>query len=248
VTRAVAGRSVDPATRPAAADPAAVADFRRATRWLVAVLLPIGPAAVAVLRYVLPYDTVDDPATIATKVLAHPGAESLVIWLGFVAALTLVPAVLCVAGLTRRRAPRLTVAAVLLLVPAYLMLSWVVASDLLLWYGARNGMDATALAALYEHTHPAAAAADVIFVVGHVAGTVLLGLAMWHVRTIPRWAAVATVIAQPLHFVAAVIVASHPLDLVAWGLNAIGFAAAGVAIARQNDNDRPLPVAGGDIR
>jgi hypothetical protein len=244
VTRAVAGRSVDPAARPVAADPAVVGDFGRTTRWVAAVLLPIGPAAVAVLRFVLPYDTVDDSTTIATKVIAHPGAESLVIWLGFVAALTLVPAVLWVAGLTRRSAPRLTVAATLLLVPAYLMLSWVVASDLLLWYGARNGVDATTLAALYGHTHPAAAAADVIFVAGHVIGTVLLGLAMWRVRSIPRWAAVATVIAQPLHFVAAVIVASHSLDLVAWALNAIGFAAAGLAIARENDNDRPALAAG----
>jgi hypothetical protein len=248
VTRAVPTRSVDPAARPAAADPGVIGGFGRATRWLAAVLLPIGPAAVAVLRFMLPYDTVDDSTTIAAKVIADPGAESLVIWLGFVAALTLVPAVLWLARFTRRSAPRLTVAAVLLLVPAYLMLSWVVASDLLLYYGARTGMDATTLAALSEHTHPAAAAADVIFVAGHVAGTVLLGLAMWRVRSIPRWAAVATVIAQPLHFVAAVIVASHPLDLVAWGLNAIGFAAAGVAIARQNDNDRPQPAAGGDIR
>ncbi len=222
------------AVAPPAADPAAAAGPRRANRWLAALLLPIGPAAIAVLRFVMPYDTVDDPDTIAAKVVAHPGAQSLVVWLGLVGTLTLVPAVLWIAGSTRRRAPGLTVAAVLLLVPAYLVLAWISASDLLLWAGARNGLDPTTLAALYEHAHPAAAIADVIFVVGHVVGTVVLGLAMWRTRIVPRWAAVATIIAQPLHFVAAVIVASHPLDLVAWGLNAVGFAAAGLAIARHD--------------
>jgi len=225
-----------PAPGGSAARPAGAAR----ARWLAALVLPIGPAAVAVLRFVLPYNTVDDPATIAAKVIARPGAESLVTWLGLVATVTLVPAVLWIAGRTRRGAPGLTVAATLLLVPAYLVLGWIVASDLLLWSGARSGLDARTLAALYGHSHPAAATADVIFVVGHVLGTVLLGLAMWRSRTCARWGAVATVVAQPLHFVAAVIVASHPLDLAAWGLNAIGFAAAGLAIARDGDNGRVL--------
>jgi hypothetical protein len=216
----------------------------RDVRW--ALLLPIGPAAIAVLRFVLPYHTVDDASTMAAKVIAHPGAESLVIWLGLIATLTLVPAVLWIAGRTRRRAARLTVAAVLLLVPAYLVLGWIVAADLLLWSGARAGLDPGTLATLYQHGHPAAAAADLIFVVGHVAGTVLLGLAMWRARVVPLWAAVATVVAQPLHFVAAVIVASHSLDLVAWGLNALGFAAAGLAATRAGGNPprRPVEPAG----
>jgi hypothetical protein len=224
MTRAVAPLTVEP-----------VAVGARRT-WLPVMLLPIGPAAVAVLRYVMPYNTVDDASTIAAKVIAHPGAQSLVIWLGLVGTLALAPAVLWIAARTRPRAPRLTVAAVLLLVPAYLVLAWITAADLLLWAGARNGLDATTLAALYDRTHPASAVADLIFVVGHVAGTVLLGLAMWRARTVPLWAAAATVIAQPLHFVAAVIVTSHPLDFAAWGLNAIGFAAAGLAAYRHGPN------------
>jgi hypothetical protein len=75
----------------------------------------------------------------------------------------------------------------------------------------------------------------VVFVVGHVIGTVLLGIAMWRSHAVPRWAAVITVVSQPLHFVAAVIVASPELDLVAWGMNAVGFGAASVAIWRLSD-------------
>lgn len=46
---------------------------------------------------------------------------------------------------------------------------------------------------------------------------------MWQAG-VPRWAAAATAISQPLHFVAAVIVGSHELDFAAWSLNAVGFA------------------------
>ena len=47
----------------------------------------------------------------------------------------------------------------------------------------------------------------------------------------PRWAAIAVVVSQPLHFVAAVVLSSHVLDAVAWGLTALGFAVV-VAVAR----------------
>jgi hypothetical protein len=219
-------------------------DLRRASRWLAALIVPIGPAAIAVLRYVLPYNTTDDTATIAAKVIAAPGTQSLVVWLGLLGTLTLAPGVLWIARLTRRRAPLLTAVAALLLVPAYLVLAWLSAADLLLWVGAQDGLDASALTRLYDNTHPTSTIADVIFVIGHVVGTVLLGVAMWRSRTVPRWAAAATIIAQPLHFVAAVILASHELDLLAWGLNAVGFAAAALAIIRLRDDDWDLPPTG----
>ncbi|MGW4210632.1 hypothetical protein ACWEIJ_21755 [Lentzea sp. NPDC004789] len=186
-------------------------------RWL----LPIGPAAIAVLRLILPYNTTDDDATVLQKVAAHPDAQNWVIWLGFVAMLTLAPAVLWIARTTREQAPKTTAAAAVLLVPAYLSIGLLVAED---------------AAALNGHTisHPALDAATGVFVAGHVIGTVLLGAAMWQ-SGFPRWAAAATAISQPLHFVAAVVVTSHELDFAAWGLNAVGFAAVAVVAARGHD-------------
>ncbi len=181
-------------------------------------LLPIGPAAIAVLRLVLPYDTTDDAATVARKVAEAPGAQSLVVWLGFVAMLTLVPAVVWIAGAIREKAPKTTIAAVLLLVPAYLTSGLLVAEDAAMLSGA-------------VVSHPALDAATAVFVVGHVIGTVLLGVAMWQAG-LPRWAAIVTAVSQPLHFVAAVVVVSHELDFVAWGLNAAGFAAVAAWAAR----------------
>ncbi len=205
---------------------------RPVTRWPVALLLPIGPAAIAVLRLVMPYSTTDDSATVVAKVAADPDTQSLVVWLGFLGVLTLVPAVLGVARLTRQATPRLTAVAVLLLVPAYLSLGLIVATDAGVLFGVRQHLDVAVTAGIYDGTHPAMGVAEAVFVAGHVLGTVLLGIALWQSRAVPRWAAVVTIIAQPLHFVAAVVLANHPLDFVAWGLNAVGFAAAAVALLR----------------
>jgi len=204
----------------------------RPSQWLAAVLLPVGPAAIAVLRFVLPYDTTDDAAVVVRKVGADPDAQSLAVWLGFVGVLTLVPAVLWVGRLTRQAAPRTTAAALLLLVPAYLSLGLLVSGDAGVWFGVGEHLPEPVLARLFDGMHPTTTVAGLLFVVGHVAGTVVLGVAMWISGAVPRWAAVLTAVAQPLHFVAAVVLANHPLDFVAWGFNAAGFAAAAVATLR----------------
>jgi hypothetical protein len=116
-------------------------------------------------------------------------------------------------------------------------MGWLISVDLLLWAGADVGLDQSILVRLYSTDHPTSMIAAGVFVLGHVLGTVLLGVAMWRSGAVPRWAAMLTVVAQPLHFVAAVIVGSPTLDLVAWGMNAVGFAAAAVAIVRLPDDE-----------
>jgi hypothetical protein len=230
------------ATRTSDVSAAAPRDLRRATRWFLALIMPVGPVAVALLRFQLPYFTADGGgADVAASVLANPQAQSLVVWLAFVATLTLVPAVFAIGRLTRRRTPRLTAAALLLAVPGYLMMGWLAASDKLLWAGAQVGVEAETLGRLYEATHPASAVAITLFVVGHVIGTILLGVAMWRSNAVPTWAAVLTIVSQPLHFVAAVIVGSPMLDLVAWGMTALGFAVAAAAVVRLDDQAWDLP-------
>lgn len=223
--------------------PAPAADVRRWSRRLAALVIPVGPAAVAVLRWQLPYTTLDGHREVVAAVTARPQAQSLVLWLGFTAILTLVPGVLWVGRLTRRHAPRLTAAALLLLVPGYLALSWMIAGDLLLWAGAHHAIDADTFTTLYSATHPTSAIASGLFILGHVIGTIILGVALWRSRRVPRWAALATILSQPLHVVAAVVLASPSLDLLAWGLNAVGFATAAVAVLGTPDHEWDLPPA-----
>jgi hypothetical protein len=224
-----------PAGAAAVADVRAPHDVRHATRVLAALVLPVGPAAVAVLRYVLPYSTTDDDRAIVRAVIAHQGTESAVVWLGFLAVLTLVPAVMWAGRLTRPAAPRLTAVAMLLLIPAYTSLGLLVCSDAAVLFAVRHHLDPATAGDAYAALHPAVVTAGVVFVLGHVLGTILLGIAFWRTGVVPRWAALATIAAQPLHFLAAVILANHTLDLVGWGLNALGFAAASLAILRLRD-------------
>ncbi len=49
---------------------------------------------------------------------------------------------------------------------------------------------------------------------------------------IPKWAATALILSQPLHLVFAVIVPNHALDAIAWTLTGIGFAAAALTYVR----------------
>jgi len=217
-------------------------DLRTTSRWFAALILPIGPAAVALLRYVLPYDTVDDPATMTSKLMADPGGTSLMLWLGFVAMLTLVPGAYFVGRLIHTRVPLLTALSLVLVVPGYLVLPWMASSDAFTWSAGQAGLDSASIAKAVELPHGSVSLAGVVFVVGHVLGTILLGSALWRSRMVPRWSAVAVAVSQPIHVVAAIVVVSHTLDLFGWGLQAAGFAAVGWAILRLRDDQwQPLP-------
>jgi hypothetical protein len=219
------------------------ADLRRAGRTLAAVLLPIGPAAVAVLRFVLPYDTTDSGTGIVHAIAAHQHRADLTVWLGLVAVLTLVPAVLWVGRVTARTAPRLTAAALLLLVPAYLSLAYLTGSDAIALYGVQHGLPPATVADMYTGVHPVVLVSGLVFVLGHVLGTILLGAAMIRSGRVPLWAGVATLVSQPVHFVAAIVLGSHLLDLGGWGLNALGFAAVAVVVLAMDDDDwAPAPI------
>ena len=153
------------------------ADLRRATRIFAAFIVPLGPALVAVLRYVLPYQTNDEASAAVRAVAADPDRQSLVVWLGFFAMLTLLPGVLFVARVARRNAPRLTAAALLLLVPGYTAFGLLVAGDAATWYGVTHDLPESAVIDLYNGGHPMILVSTGVFVVGHVLGTVLLGIA-----------------------------------------------------------------------
>lgn len=216
-------------------------DLRTASRLLAIVVLPVGPAAVAVLRFILPYTTAHSSTDAVRMVAAHQTAQSAVVWLGFLAGLTLVPGVMFAGRIVGRTAPRLAAAATILLVVGYLSLAWLTVGDAYILFGVRHHLPQDVLTGMYDGVHPAAGVAAGLFVLGHVLGTILLGIGMLRGRAVPAWAAVATIIAQPVHFVAAVVVPNHALDLVGWGLNTIGFAALSLAVLRTSDDEWSPP-------
>lgn len=221
-------------------------DLRRTWRVLLAVTAPLGAAAIAVSRVVTPYATTDDTASAVDAIAAHPTATQTNLWLGAVAMLFLLPGVVAVAFVTRRRTPRLTTWAVGI---SWLAFTAGIASpttDSLLLAAVEEGVDPGSAVRIVEAmaAQPAAGALLGLFVVGHIVGTVLLGLALLRARVVPRWVAIGLMVSQPVHLVS-FMTGLAALDLVAgWGLTTVGFAGASVALLRMRDDDFELPPMG----
>jgi hypothetical protein len=227
----MAATAAAPPARAAAAEP------RGLDRRALAILMPIGPLAIAILRGILPYYTADSNTVIATKVATHQGAEAAVIWLTFIAMLTLVPGVIALGMLARRYAPRLGTTGLVLASAGFLSLFWstVAGTDNVAFGAARLGMRPAATGALLTSIGkivPVGLAAN-LFVLGHVIGLLLLGIALWRGRVVPAWAGLLLAASQILHVVFAIILPVHALDGCAWALTAVGFAAAAVALTRE---------------
>jgi hypothetical protein len=205
-------------------------------RTALAILMPIGPLAIAVVRGILPYNTTDTDTAMAAKVAAHQGTQTIVIWLTFVALLTLIPGVIALGLLARRHAPRLGTAGLVLAYAAFACLFWssVAGSDTVALGAARIGMHPGTTGVLLTsigNIRPVGLATG-IFVLGHILGLVLLALALWRGHAVPVWAALLLGLSQILHFTFAVVAPIHVLDGCAWGLTAVAFAAAARALTR----------------
>jgi hypothetical protein len=215
------------------------ADTRTFRRVVAAVLLPLGPLSVAILRGILPYFTAETSQDQLDQTASALGRMDAVVWLGLLAALTLVPSALAAARLAQRRAPRLTLAAIVLLVPAYLALPFV-NNDILVRAAAADA-DRTVAVRLLDaaSSHGAVTAASAVFLAGHLFGMILLGTALWRAHAIPAWAGIALIISQPLHIVFTVV-GSPLLDACAWGLTALGLLIAASRVLRTANDDWDL--------
>lgn len=198
----------------------------------LALLIPVGPLAVAVLRGILPYRTTDSMTAMAGKVAAHQGAEQAVLWLSMAAAFALVPGTIAIGALAVRGARRLGTAATILAVAGFSSLPGIVAPDQAALAGTEAGLSPAAVGHLLDQVNdqPTIALAGVVFVLGHVLGVLLLGIALWRAGAIPAWAGLVLAVSQPLHAVFAVGIPNHALDACAWGLTALGYAVAARAL------------------
>ena len=217
-------------------------DLRTRNRWFAAILMPIGPLAVAIVRFILPYNTSDKAAVIVAKVAAHPGQEKAVLWLTVVAFLTLVPGAFAAIKLASRRAPVLTALAACLLIPGYLALVGVALIDDVAYAGVTHNVNQATVSTLADAVNklPTTSLLSNIFVAGHLIGSVVLAFALRKARAVPTAGWIILGISQPVHLVAA-ISGNHLLDLIGWGMTAIGMGFAALAVIRTRDDDWDLP-------
>lgn len=209
-------------------------DARPAWQVILLVTAPVAAAWVALGRFLLPYDTLDDARTVFDKLLAAPGFLSFTEWAGLLASTCTISGVVAVLWVSRRRAPVLTTLAAALAVPGYTALAAGGSPGVALVALAADGQIGTETAYLLgagAEALPQATAMGFVFVAGHLLGTVLLGLALWRSRALPAWVGLLLAVSQPVHLYAA-MTGNNTVDLVAWGATACCFLAAGVAAAR----------------
>src|SRR6202453_4261191 len=197
--------------------------------------LVIGPLGL-VLSRVLPGGR--HPRSVSAslaKIAAHPSGEHAVIICDLLVAF-MVPAVLYLMRLAGPRAPRLTLIGGTVAFAAWLAgLFSVGASDLLYDHAAQSPDRAGAVSLVHAVTGDAVFTIPAFgFIVGHMLGLLLLGIALWRSRAVPRWAAalvgLASLAQVPVHD-------SGAGSAVAYGLLLIGMAGCAVALLRT----RPEP-------
>ena len=110
------------------------------------------------------------------------------LWLGFVAALTLLPGAFAAVKLARSRCPVLSLCIGALLIPGYLGMTGLFGSDVVAMAGTDLGLDPALVTRLAEAVmaQPTTTVLLLMFVVGHILGTVLLGIAAYRARLMPR--------------------------------------------------------------
>lgn len=229
--------------------PTPARDLRRTWRIVAAVCIVAGPLLVTVLRVLMPYWTGDDPASSVAAMAEAPGRTAAFVWLSVLCFPFVVGGVLGTAYAVRRFTPRLALIGGGFGFIGLTLASMLGSSDVLMEAMIRDGFDTetTVRAVMLLMDHPSQLLGLLAFVVGHLVGYILLGIAVARSRLVPLWAGAAIVIAQPVHVISAVIVPSRALDVIGgWGLTTVGFAVVALAVLRTPDDEWDLPPAVSD--
>jgi hypothetical protein len=203
--------------------------FRRiATGVAMIATAPVVLASVAIK----PADDGVKASDVLANLSSNASAMEASLALGLVAIALLIPATLGLLRIAQQRSP------VLALVGASLtLLGWVafmgqqVLGEATLVMAASP--DRAAMATLYDQIGNSnlLTVVQLGFIVGHVLGVAILGIAVARSQVAPMWIGIVLVVSGPLHFVAHLI-NLRPLDLGAFALLVLGYGAAGVILIR----------------
>ena len=215
-------------------------DTRTFWRVLLAVVAPLPMLCMGIVYVLKPFEgDAPLPDTVAA-VTAHRQLSEVLLWLGVPFLVGLIPAVIAVAWVTRRRTPLLTtVGAVWTLLGCLGAFPLLAPDDLLAYLTVTERLDVATVAALDEAwwALPVTGVAALLFISGIVVGLPLLGIALWRSRVAPRWMAIALIIGGATHpFLPNHVVAG--IGLLVAGL---GFAGATRALLRMTNDEFDLP-------
>jgi hypothetical protein len=220
-----------------------VRDVRTFQRYAAAGILPIPATCVAIGRLFQTDDS--DTRRALDLIAANPDRQFTFALLGFIAMLTVVPAFLAAAGLSRRRRPVLTTVALIANLIAYLGSFAMGALDYLYLIGAsllpeQRDVAAIVIDKMWSTGMPGVS--TLLFVVGHFIGAILMGLALR--GSIPTVGWMAMLLTTPVHFLAFVFLQMPALDMAAWLLMTLAFVCCGVKIIKMPNDEWDLPPIG----
>jgi hypothetical protein len=220
--------------------PHKIRDVRRFQRIIAAAILLVPATSVAIGRLFVTDDS--DTRRALDLIAADPGRQFTFALLGFIAMLTVVPAFLAVARLARRRRPVLTMIALGVNLIAYLGGFALSALDSMYLAASKLPVEqrdgaAALIDAMWSEGLPGIS--TLLFVIGHILGAILMGLALR--GSIPTVGWVAMILSQPGHVFAFVVFPTPVMDALAWGLMALAFAFCAVAVLRTPDDEWDLP-------
>jgi hypothetical protein len=205
------------------------------SRWIAAAgaaCLVAGPVGQFVQYLVTPIDEGDSAYAQVAQAAAHLARMRWSIPLDLFI-LLVAPAVLYTGALAGARVSKLAAAGAGLVFASWLGAGYLLGSDILL-YLAATAPDQTAAAALVDGylSYPLVEGVVVAYVMGHMVGFLLLGVALWRARAVPRWAASAVAV-WPFLEVLGEASGIRVLAATGFALLAVGFGACAVMVVRQ---------------
>lgn len=169
-------------------------------------------------------------------VAANAGAWETSLLLALIAIVLLIPATLGLMRVAQMGSPILA-----LIGGSFTLLGWVAllgeqavgAATLTMAQTTNDRAVMTALADQLGNSNTLAVI-QAVFIIGHVVGVAVLGIALARSRVAPIWIGIVLAVSGPLHFVAHAV-GSRPLDLGAFFLLVLGYGATGVIVLRMAD-------------
>ena len=206
-----------------------------ASRWIAtagAACLAAGPVGQFVQYLVSPIDEGVSAYAQVAQAAAHLARMRWAISLDLFI-LLVAPAVLYAGSLAGARVSKLAAAAAGIVFASWLGAGYLLGTDILL-YLAATASDQAAAAALVDGylSYPVVEGVVVAYLVGHMVGFPLLGVALWRARAVPVWAAGAVAV-WPFLEVLGEASGIRVLAAAGFALLAVGFGACAVLVVRQ---------------
>jgi hypothetical protein len=213
-------------------------DARGFWRVLLALVLPLPWLAKGIQYLVQP--SYPDTATQIRDYATHHSYAWLQ-WFDTVFVILVVPSMVSLGWLARRGAPRLSTAAVLILGTGFLGgISRNLNSDVMAWVAAQKHYDPALISHYTDdlEAEPIVALGGLLFIVGLVFGSIILGLALWRSEAVRPWVAAAVGIGGATH---PFLQFSHVVVAIGLWLLAAGCVGASARLVSMTNDEFDLP-------